>query len=337
MYLRILKKDIKRKKTMNVILLIFITLAAMFIASSVNNIISVMTALDNYYESAPDDIFRRHDNCDCVVTYECGRMRQDVWSKKSWEVPETDKSDYKPQVLSREQAKATEAQNMRYKGIDKSGESGIMKMGKTKSPIQKPPDFTKYEINEDYDSVDRIKQILIKDFGLEEKDIQLDGLKNADVLEPFVKQLNKIRKETGFVLPNIKAVDIIEGDLCCISSYKPYENTLYISSKFFNSRKALEDTLKDWSTNKIIPKHAKSIRFLAEHEAAHIRIPDKVFVSDEAKMLHKSFLESKYYVDNDVKISEYFADCVAEYRLRGKNSNAHVLKVIDYLLKEVVL
>lgn len=52
MYLRILKKDLKRKKTMNVILLIFITLAAMFIASSANNMITVITALDNYYEKA---------------------------------------------------------------------------------------------------------------------------------------------------------------------------------------------------------------------------------------------------------------------------------------------
>ncbi|MGN0624252.1 MAG: ABC transporter permease [Oscillospiraceae bacterium] len=52
MYLRILKKDLKRKKTMNVILLVFIMLAATFIASSVNNIVTVTTALDNFYEKA---------------------------------------------------------------------------------------------------------------------------------------------------------------------------------------------------------------------------------------------------------------------------------------------
>lgn len=52
---------------------------------------------------------------------------QDVWSKKSWEAPETDKSEYKPKVLGYEQAKAVEAENMRFKGVDKSGESGIIK------------------------------------------------------------------------------------------------------------------------------------------------------------------------------------------------------------------
>ncbi|MCH5348415.1 MAG: ABC transporter permease [Oscillospiraceae bacterium] len=52
MYLRILKKDLKRKKTMNVILLIFVILAATFIASSANNLTTVSTALDNFFEKA---------------------------------------------------------------------------------------------------------------------------------------------------------------------------------------------------------------------------------------------------------------------------------------------
>lgn len=52
MYLNILKKDLKRKKAMNVILMVFIILATMFVSSSVNNILSVTTALDSYFEMA---------------------------------------------------------------------------------------------------------------------------------------------------------------------------------------------------------------------------------------------------------------------------------------------
>lgn len=52
MYLRILKKDLQRKKTMNVIMLIFIILASMFISSSANNMITISTALDDYFEMA---------------------------------------------------------------------------------------------------------------------------------------------------------------------------------------------------------------------------------------------------------------------------------------------
>ena len=52
MYFNILKKDLKRKKTMNLILLLFIIPASTFIAGSVNNIIAVATALDNYFAKA---------------------------------------------------------------------------------------------------------------------------------------------------------------------------------------------------------------------------------------------------------------------------------------------
>ncbi len=52
MYLNILKKDLKRKKAMNIILMLFITLAAIFVASSVNNILSVTNALDFFIEKS---------------------------------------------------------------------------------------------------------------------------------------------------------------------------------------------------------------------------------------------------------------------------------------------
>ena len=212
------------------------------------------------------------------------------------------------------------------KSIDKSGESGIMKMGKTKSPIQKPPDFTKYEVKEDKEAVNRVKQTLINDFGLDEKDIQLDGIKNADVLEPFVKRLNKIRQETGFILPNVKTVDIIDGDQCCISSYKPYENSLYISSKYFNSKKALEDTLKEWSSNKILPKQAKSIQFLAEHEAAHIRIPKQLIESEKGFNIFKRAVKAGVCA-NDMNIYEFYADSMALSRI------GHSDKIIELVIK----
>ena len=37
------------------------------------------------YGDQPDDVFHRHDNCGCTVTYEHGRKRQDVWSKRTWQ------------------------------------------------------------------------------------------------------------------------------------------------------------------------------------------------------------------------------------------------------------
>lgn len=50
MFFHILKRDLKRKKTMNVVLLLFIILATMFLASSTNNLLTVNGAVDRFLE-----------------------------------------------------------------------------------------------------------------------------------------------------------------------------------------------------------------------------------------------------------------------------------------------
>lgn len=66
MYWRILKKDLKRKRTMNIILLLFIMLATMFIASGTSNMVTISTALDKFFEKAgvPDQwiVFNNMEN-----------------------------------------------------------------------------------------------------------------------------------------------------------------------------------------------------------------------------------------------------------------------------------
>ena len=52
MLFHILKNDLKRKKTMNIILFLFIILAAMFVASGINNVVTVMNGTDYYLDKA---------------------------------------------------------------------------------------------------------------------------------------------------------------------------------------------------------------------------------------------------------------------------------------------
>lgn len=81
------------------------------------------------YGREPKDVYRRHDNCDCKCIFENGRERQDVWSKKKWEVRETPKTDFIPKSLTPRQAEQIQAENMKYKGLDISQESDIIKSG----------------------------------------------------------------------------------------------------------------------------------------------------------------------------------------------------------------
>lgn len=52
MELKILKKDLKRKKSMNIILLVFVMLATTFIAASLNNLRIVTNGVQEYFEKA---------------------------------------------------------------------------------------------------------------------------------------------------------------------------------------------------------------------------------------------------------------------------------------------
>ncbi len=52
MFFRILKRDLKRKKTINTIILFFVMLSVMFVSSSVNNIVNISNGLENYFEKA---------------------------------------------------------------------------------------------------------------------------------------------------------------------------------------------------------------------------------------------------------------------------------------------
>ncbi len=52
MLFHILKNDLKRKRTMNLILFLFIILAAMFVASGINNVITVVNGTDYYLDKA---------------------------------------------------------------------------------------------------------------------------------------------------------------------------------------------------------------------------------------------------------------------------------------------
>ena len=73
----------------------------------------------------PEDVFRRHDNCDCKTIFENGKQRQDVWSKRTWEVPETGPGAESPAVFTEEPAKTIEQRNLQqFRGLTNSRDSG---------------------------------------------------------------------------------------------------------------------------------------------------------------------------------------------------------------------
>ena len=87
------------------------------------------------WEEMPEDIFRRHDNCTCTVTFEQGAFRQDVWSKRSWEAPKAGAGAPPPKVFSQEEADRLEQERLsEYRGLTSGGEGGIIEENKELYP-----------------------------------------------------------------------------------------------------------------------------------------------------------------------------------------------------------
>lgn len=85
-----------------------------------------------YPEEVPKDVYRRHDNCTCTVTYTNGRKAQDVWSKTSRELPAEERERMKQIGFKKPTISAEERERMLIAGIKKpqrldiAGESGII-------------------------------------------------------------------------------------------------------------------------------------------------------------------------------------------------------------------
>ncbi len=88
-----------------------------------------------YPEEVPKDVYRRHDNCTCTVTYTNGRKAQDVWSKTSRELPAEERERMKQIGFKKPTISAEERERMKIMGMKKpqrldiAGESGIIDKG----------------------------------------------------------------------------------------------------------------------------------------------------------------------------------------------------------------
>lgn len=99
------------------------------------------------YGEEPDNIYHRHDNCDCTVTFENGRKRQDVWSKREWEVPKEDAGAGDPVVFTKEQARIAGAeQPIRFSKAEKmaAGGADVIKADRIEHSVEEKLELAKF-------------------------------------------------------------------------------------------------------------------------------------------------------------------------------------------------
>lgn len=105
-----------------------------------------------YPNGVSPDVYARHDNCTCTVTFISDKTKQDVWSKKSYALSAKERKEIlertpKPERFARKKAEEIEKANLKDAvGFAKSEESGIIKERGINSELGK---FKQKIINDD--------------------------------------------------------------------------------------------------------------------------------------------------------------------------------------------
>lgn len=130
----------------------------------------------HYPEDVPKDVYRRHDNCGCTVTYLNGRKAQDVWDKTKWNVSDEElkrmkKAGAKEPIRLKNNVVTKEPIRL----VDKSAKSDTIELRTSNGiDVLKFSDHMKKRALERNVSVDDIKETLRNPLHIDE--VKIDDL-----------------------------------------------------------------------------------------------------------------------------------------------------------------
>ena len=261
------------------------------------------------YGEEPDDIYRRHDNCDCTVTFENGRKRQDVWSKREWEAPEPSAGAGEPVVFTAEQAKALHEKH----GLTYGQKPAIMKN------IELPPETDQIR-SMSAETKQLVSDAFDKIMGMYE--VHLDQL----ITEPIFKEDGKtIEKAVPFQFQPRRGKD---GELVkCIVINSMYD--------FMGNQEEMQARIMRNFTSGVLASN--SIEGLIAHELAHVMTFQDIYTYSgyliENKSIAKRFVSGiSIYADRKDDGSECIAEAFAA-KICGQPISQEAQKLLDEFIE----
>ena len=232
------------------------------------------------YGDHPDDIFGRHDNCSCTVTFENGRERHDMWSKRTWQEDpaEVEANGFKPVVNSQEEAKRIQTEGMKWL-----------------THLQKPAIMKNIELPPETDLIrsmsDETKQLISNAFDkiMGMYDVHLDKL----ITEPIYKADGKtIEKTVPFQFQPRRGKD---GELIrCIVINSMYD--------FMGSQDGMQQRIMKNFNNKALSSN--SIEGLIAHELAHVITSQSDYTYSGLLLTNKQLIEEFGKLSESCNLSE---------------------------------
>ena len=267
------------------------------------------------YGEEPEDVYRRHDNCSCTVTYENGRKRQDVWSKRTWEMPGKDAGASKPKVLTPEQAMEIEAENDLTKGTGR----GIMKSDKMAAQndsdsIQWLPKGEELTAEQRRELMGYAAERGIVLTGLKRTDVDIDLMKETiDTAADMLKQYPEL--STPDLPFTIKVVNGMDANDFAMTTERKNINVVQLNANAFRNRAKLAEEYEKLVRKKWFPA-GTTYRSIIIHEIGHMykrtKKQDIISIVKQIMIKHEK---------TDISIEsmiEYLKDNLSKYSTCGK-------------------
>ena len=279
------------------------------------------------YGDQPEDVFRRHDNCGCTVTFENGRERQDVWSKRTWQASplEVNRAGFKPVRNSRAQAEKLE-QNALGR-LTKPGQGDIIN---TRSMAQ--PNKIRWLPKGEELSSDARKELI--EYAKANK-IVLTGIRHSDVDPELIRESVDIAASMLALFPEInsnpempftiKVVNGLDSNTLAQTTRRKNTNVLQLNANAYRDANKLANEYSKLVEDKWFVNGTDK-RSIIKHEIGHMyqtthKITDQAIMEtamrvagiDDRKALFKFLKDnlseySSSYKDGSEIISEVFSD-----------------------------
>lgn len=225
------------------------------------------------------------------------------------------------------------------KSLDNGDNSSIIKSGHKMAADDdfKLPDKV-YEVKEDKEQVEASYKYAKEVLGV--GNVKFDKLKNNEVIQPMLEQLNELKTKHKKGFYQIFIEDTLEDNV--FAEVSP-DLALHLNAKYMNSAEATADLIKNMKKSRSIPKEFDSKKYMITHEYMHFISRSEL---DNIRSKAQKVIPDKQTRDNSgpsfnsrISINEYAADAMAVIELGNKDkykeSNWNLWsKIYNYFFKE---
>lgn len=197
-------------------------------------------------------------------------------------------------------------ENIDYKKYDEWYNEGAHKIGNnSKVTIGN-------NIKEDLESVKRCEKFAKEVLGVNSVDFK--GIKNAEILESFLNELDMLKKDYKDMFSRIETMDLEEKTIAQVNG-----GMLQLNQRYFNDSIEFYKLVDYWQSNKFIPKGCNNIKYIATHEYMHLltqhQIDDKNSIIN--KICNLATKEDIVSINSTKDRYEFVADLLAVNRVTG--------------------